>query len=183
MVTKLLCIEIRVPVSRYVSYFWYKTVLYRKYWRYVSKYFWYTDIFDTRVFVYRKNDTYCNMYQKMYHIFDTWYNMYQKNDTWNYTWKHRVNIWILIHIAACTKMFWYTCRHVSKFLVHIDNFWYILSYFLICIAICIIFLIHGFGTRKFWYTNRKTEVLKRLKIIDRSGKHSIVHSMHRAKRL
>ena len=58
MVTKLLCIEIGVPVSRYVPYFWYTTVMYRKYWWYVSKYF------DTPIVLIHR----CSCIEKMIHI-------------------------------------------------------------------------------------------------------------------
>jgi len=126
----------------------------------VHGYFWYVGPRVPKMWyiLHRVPKSMPNFWYTMQYVLKNWYtNLYAElNENIIYFGTHRcVYQKILVH-APC----------VPKILVHIDSFWYILRCFLVCIGICIIFLVHGFGTRIFWYTNwtnrspKKVEKLK-----------------------
>ena len=168
MVTKSPCTKNRNMYHNMYQKFWYKFMMYQKYRDMyqtilIHGYFWYVGPRVPKMWyiLHRVPKSMPNFWYTMQYVLKNWYtNLYAElNENIIYFGTHRcVYQKILVH-APC----------VPKILVHIDSFWYILRCFLVCIGICIIFLVHGFGTRIFWYTNwtnRSPKKVEKLTLIN-----------------
>ena len=178
-ITKSWCIKISKCVSTYVSYIWYILGMYKKYEEFVS-----IKIIHIHFLI---HGHWC--IEKMIHIAIC----------------IKFNYIILIHGSICIKKTIHgfihgnitkimnsdTCLcvyqiiliHVPSciiFLIHMLCFWYILTYLLICIGICIHFFDTWFDTHTFWYRNIASEVLKKALQTDVPSKCRPIDSPHRA---